>query len=100
METEQDSCLFEGQRDNSAPVRYEGIEATGGREGSARGKVEKTEDFGQGQPENEIRGQGWPSRGGSRGVTITSVSPVGNISGSRPIGAGDGNGQPDHPVQG
>jgi hypothetical protein len=29
--------------------------------------------------------RGGASRGGSRGVTITSVSPVGNIGGSRPI---------------
>lgn len=35
-------------------------------------------------PRTRSGARGGASRGGSRGVTIASVSPVGNISGSRP----------------
>jgi hypothetical protein len=36
-------------------------------------------------PRTRSGARGGPSHGGSRGVTITSVSPVGNISGYRPM---------------
>ena len=36
-------------------------------------------------PRTRSGARGATSRGGSRGVTITSVSPVGNVSGSRPM---------------
>ncbi len=57
-ETTQDFRLFEGPGDGSRRVRHGSIRRDRGAEGSTRGQVEKTEDFGQSQPEDEVRCQG------------------------------------------
>jgi hypothetical protein len=65
VEAREDSCLFEGQGSHPWDTR-ESHKA--GREGSERGQVEKTEDFAQGQPQDEVRGQveAWPRRSEGR----------------------------------
>jgi hypothetical protein len=48
------------------------------------GRPRKRRTAGRSNPRTRSGARGGPTRGGRRGVTITSVSPVGNISGSRP----------------
>lgn len=48
------------------------------------GRSRKRRTSHKSNPRTRSGSRGGPSRGGSRGVTITSVGPVGNISGSRP----------------
>ena len=48
------------------------------------GRSRRRRDSHRANPRTRSGARGDASRGGSRGVTITSVSPVGNISGSRP----------------
>lgn len=49
------------------------------------GRSRKRRTSHKSNPRTRSGSRGGPSRGGARGVTITSVSPVGNISGSRPM---------------
>lgn len=48
------------------------------------GRSRRQRTSGRANPRTRSGARSGPTRGGSRGVTITSVSPVGNISGSRP----------------
>jgi hypothetical protein len=48
------------------------------------GRPRKRRNSGRANPRTRSGARRGPTRGGRRGVTITSVSPVGNISGSRP----------------
>src|ERR687894_126966 len=53
-------------------------------EGASVGRPRKRRTAGRSNPRTRSGARRGPTRGGRRGVTITSVSPVGNISGSRP----------------
>jgi hypothetical protein len=48
------------------------------------GRSRRRRTSGRANPRTRSGARGGASRSGSRGVTITSVGPVGNISGSRP----------------
>jgi hypothetical protein len=55
------------------------------KKGVSVGRSRRRRTSGRSNPRTRSGARGGPSRGGSRDVTITSVSPVGNISGSRPM---------------
>ena len=48
------------------------------------GRSRRQRTSGRANPKKRSGARSGPTRGGRRGVTITSMSPVGNISGSRP----------------
>ncbi len=48
------------------------------------GRPRKRRTSGRANPRTRSGARSGPTRGGKRGVTITSMGPVGNISGSRP----------------
>ena len=49
------------------------------------GRSRKRRTSGRANPRTRSGARSGPTRGGRRGVTITSMGPVGNISGSRPM---------------
>jgi len=65
-------------------LRYASIENDRQKKGVSVGRSRKRRTAGRANPRTRSGARRGPTRGGRRGVTITSVSPVGNIGGARP----------------
>lgn len=90
--------LFEGLGHGSRRRDKRASNATG-EEGSARGQVEKTEEFGQSQSEDEIRRQRGREPRRLEGCHHNLDEPRRKHQRLQAHGAGDGEGQRSHPVQ-
>jgi len=94
-----DSWLFEGLGDGPRHWEARSSKATGSKEGSAHGQVEKAEDFGQIQPEDEIRCQKGSDPRRPEGSHHNLGQPRRKHQRLQAHGAGYRNGQCHHLVQ-
>jgi hypothetical protein len=84
VEAGGDCCLFEGQ--GSHPWDTKASNAAGTEKGASVGRSRRRKTSHRANPRTRSGARSRPGRGGSKGgVTIDSVSPVGNISGYRPM---------------
>jgi hypothetical protein len=77
------ACLRNQKRDRAGVIR--GHRTRPVKKGVRVGRSRRRRTSHKSNPRTRSGARSRPSRGGLRGVTITSVGPVGNISGYRPM---------------